>query len=353
LFASAQAQNLVPNSKLEDVNTCTELNAPCSPSAWFCVKEFVPGGYYHQYPDRAASGQQYFELFVVMNAPARQYWQTLLLCKLVPGEKYEASIKVSAHEIGPNLNDIGFYLTKGFIYAQKDTLLQPPDYINFLDAGIDRLKHNWFQLTKTFTAASDAQYLIIGNFSAEDNRSILRKRNQGNLVTLMMDDISIKPVNMAVCAGAQNTKDSLYAIKKRHSGDAVAVLVQPVVTPVNKPTMDSIVTIKEKKTDTLQISNVLFEFDRHVLINPDTLEVFRDILSNPAVKKITVAGFADDAGTAAYNKILSEKRAAEIARLIAVRFSLPSAIIHAEGRGISTLYADKIRNRRVDIYVYY
>lgn len=353
LFASTQAQNLVPNGKLEDVNICTELHAPCSPSAWFCVRQFVPGGYYHQYPDRAASGKQYFELNAAINAPARQYWQTKLMCKLVPGAQYEASVKISAHEIGPNLNDIGFYLTKDFIYAKKDSLLQPGDYLNFLDADVERLKYNWFQLTKTFTATSDAQFLIIGNFSAEDNRSILRKRNQGYLVTLMIDDISIKPVNTVICASAQNTRDSLYAIKKRHSGDSVAVQLKTPDTLVNKQPLDSIVIIQQEKIDTLQLSNLLFEFDRHVLINPDTIEVFRSVLQNRKIIKIRVVGFTDDAGSEAYNKTLSTKRAVEIARLIAGRFAIAPSIIYAEGKGISNFYSEKSRNRRVDIYVYY
>jgi outer membrane protein OmpA-like peptidoglycan-associated protein len=348
-----RAQNIVPNGNLEDVNICTELHAPCSPSAWFIVKKYVPGGYYHQYPDKAASGKQYFDLFVVINGPGRQYWQTKLLCKLVPGEKYEASVKVSAAEIGPNLNDIGFYFTNSFIFSQKDTLLRPPVYINFLDAKVKKLKHNWFQLTKEFTATADESCLIIGNFNSEDNRSILRKRNNGNLINLMIDDIAITPLQATICADYQQMKDSLYSIRKRHSGDTILSKPDLITTPEIIKPADTPVTITSEKVDTLRLSNVLFEFDRYVLINPDTLETFRTMLSNTAIKKIRVIGYTDDAGTEAYNKNLSAKRAAEIARLLASKFGISTSIIQAEGKGISTYYTDKSLNRKVDIYIYY
>ncbi|MEO5594453.1 MAG: hypothetical protein ABIR15_21965, partial [Chitinophagaceae bacterium] len=284
IFISAflQGQNIVPNGDLEDVNICTEWNAPCSPSAWFIVKQYIPGGYYHQYPDKAASGKQYFDLRVVINGRGRQYWQTKLLCKLVPGEKYEVSVKVSAAGIGPNLHDIGFYFTNSFIFSYNDTLLQPPVYINFLDAKVKGLKHNWFQLTKEFTATGDESCLIIGNFNAEDNQSIIKQRNSSYFINLMIDDITVTPLQNTTCAGYQQIKDSLYAIRKRHSGDTIFGKPELADT-TNKKKADTTVTIKNEKVDTLHVSNVLFEFDRYQLINPDTLEAFRPVLSNSTI----------------------------------------------------------------------
>ncbi|MEP6746585.1 MAG: OmpA family protein [Bacteroidota bacterium] len=348
-----QGQNIVPNGDLEDVNICTELNAPCSPSAWFIVKKYIPGGYYHQYPDKAASGTQYFDLLVVRNGSGRQYWQTKLLCNLVPGEKYEASVKVSAAEIGPNLHDIGFYFTHNFIFSYNDTLLRPPVYINFLDAKVKKLKHNWFQLTKEFTATGNESCLIIGNFNANDNNAIIKERNGGYIINLMIDDIAVTPLHTTICADYQQRKDSLYAIRKRHSGDTVLAKQDIIATINDINKVDTRGTVKENTVDTLHLSNVLFEFDHYQLINPDTLEVFRSVLSNSTIKKIQVVGYTDDAGTEAYNKDLSLKRAQEVGRLIGEKFQIFSGAIQAEGRGISREYADKSLNRRVDIYVYY
>ena len=349
------AQNIVPNGDLEDINICTELNAPCSPAAWFAVKQYVPGGYFHQYPDKAASGHEYFDLFVVMRQAGRQYWQTQLLCHLIPGQQYEASIKIAAGENGPNINDIGFYFTDRFIYSPNDTLLQPPHYIDFLDATIKKLKHNWFRLTKTFTASGEESCLIVGNFNPESNRSILQKRNMGNLINIMIDDIVIKPRNAKVCVDYKLRQDSLYAIRKRHSGDTLLTVTgQKPDTLVNKPaTTERLPTIISGKIDTLRLSNVLFDFDKYVLIHPDTIDAFRKVLTDTAVKRIEVVGYTDDAGSAAYNAKLSARRAQEIARLIIERLGVNQAIIQWDGRGISTYYSTRNNNRRVDIYVYY
>ena len=353
-FYLLQAQNIVPNGNLEDVNICTELHAPCSPSAWFIVRKSIPGGYYHIYPNHAASGKQYFDLNVANAGKSRQYWQTMLLCKLVPGEKYEVSIKIAGGEPGPNVNDIGLYFTNNFIFSKNDTLLQPREYLNFLDAEISRLKNNWFLLKKEFTAATDATCLVIGNFSSEDNRSIVSKRgSRYNLVNMMVDDIVINPLHAAPCSGYQHNKDSLYAIRERHSNDTLISKNNSIDTVKNEKTAVTLLPEQTKKTDTLQLSNVLFEFDRYKLLNPDTLETFRMMLSNPAIKRIQVVGYTDDAGSEAYNKNLSEKRAKEIARLVVSKFGISTSIIQAEGKGISTSYTDKSLNRRVDIYIYY
>jgi len=349
-----QGQNIVPNGNLEDVNICTELHAPCSPSAWFTVRKSIPGGYYHVYPDHAASGKQYFDLNVANAGKSRQYWETMLLCKLVPGEKYEVSIKIAGGEPGPNVNDIGLYFTSNFIFSKNDTLLQPHDYLNFLDATISRLKNNWFLLKKEFTAAADATCLVIGNFSSEDNTSIITKRgSRYNLVNMMVDDIVVNPLHAASCSGYQRNKDSLYAIKERHSNDTLISKNYSIDTVKNEKIAVTLFPEQTKKTDTLQLSNVLFEFDRYKLLNPDTLETFRAMLSNPAIKRIQVVGYTDDAGSEAYNKNLSEKRAKEIARLVVSKFGIATAIIQAEGKGISTSHTDKSLNRRVDIYIYY
>jgi len=356
-FHFLQAQNIVPNGNLEDINICTEINAPCSPSAWFAVKQYTPGGYYHRYPEKAASGNQYFDLFVVLRPPQRQYWQTKLLCSLVAGQKYGASVKVAAGEIGPNINDIGFYFTNRFIYSKQDTLLQPANYLDFRDADIKKLKNNWFQLTKQFTADSNETCLIIGNFSSEDNRAILQKRQRGTYINIMIDDIVIQPVNGSSCPDSRQRKDSLYAYRKRHSGDSVIGSDKTVreTVPDDEKITDTpgAAIIQTEKTDTIQLNNVLFEFDKHILIHPDTIEAFRSVLTSPAVKSIQVVGYTDDAGSISYNTKLSERRAQEIARLISKRFKIPSAIIRSEGRGISVYHLEKSRNRRVDIYVHY
>ena len=87
--------------------------------------------------------------------------------------------------------------------------------------------------------------------------------------------------------------------------------------------------------------------------NPDTLQRYKSLLTRAGIKRIQVVGFTDDTGSEAYNLELSQKRAREIARLLAAKFGLQPAMISAEGRGISTVYPTKVENRRVEIYIFH
>jgi len=339
-----QAQNIVPNSSFEYINICDEFHSPCSPGAWFAANKKNANGYYHPNNAPAASGGRYLALAVVKADSTRQYWETMLLCGLTAGEKYEVSVKIAAGKTGPNMNDIGFYFTNRFISSDKDTLLQPAGYLPFRDAKVTKLENNWFLLSKEFTALTGARFLIIGNFSPESNSSIFKKRNnRDTVIRLLVDDIVISPENRITCPGYKKTEDSLFSITKRHSIDTGKVSKAP----------DTGLAAKPAKTDTLRLNNVLFALNSYVLIHPDTLEAFRPLLTNPAIKRIQVIGYADDSGKELYNKELSAKRAEEITRLLAEKFGVPAALIQAEGKGVSTYYTDKSLNRRVDIYIYY
>jgi outer membrane protein OmpA-like peptidoglycan-associated protein len=77
------------------------------------------------------------------------------------------------------------------------------------------------------------------------------------------------------------------------------------------------------------------------------------VFTSKDIFSIRVIGYTDDAGTDAYNLSLSAKRADEIKRLIVEKFRISPSIISAEGKGISTSYAGKSQNRRVEVYIYH
>lgn len=350
-------QNLVPNGTLEDANICTERQQPCSPSGWFYIRKGEVSGYFSP---SVGNGYRYLMLLTANSENAiRTYWETMLLCPLVPGEKYTVRLRVASNGVGPNLHDIGFYFTDSLLFAGEDTLLRPDNYLQFADAKVEELPHYWFKLEKEFTVSEAHQYLIVGNFSRESNRKIIRERNfKEREMRMMIDDLEIIPENKAICAGAQHVKDSLYAIRERHSiglsRDTVVVAKDSVVPVVVPAVRDSIVErLQERKIDTLRINNIQFEFNSYVLKNVAVLDSMSGFFVGKEIKRIQVVGYADNTGTDAYNKSLSEKRAKEISRLITARFGVSPALIESEGRGISNDYADKRLNRRVEVYVYH
>ena len=372
-----QAQNLVPNPSFEDVNICSEYLQPCSPSAWFYLSRKLTTGYFPRYP--SATGHRHLQLVAASRtSPNRQYWETKLLCALQAGERYAASMKIAAPanhgELGktcPNLRDIGLWFTNGFVFVQGDSILQPRSFLSFTNASVRDLKNGWFEIKKEFISNTNSAFLIVGNFGKLSNDDLMYQRNTvGNEIDILVDDIALLPLKAQACPSYDKTKDSLYAIHRRHSQKLIPDALGPDLAdstpdvartgnPSSPPNNDTTSSSTPNPTslpppaDTIVIQNIQFDFDKYLMQNPDTLQRYRSLLTRPDVKKIQVVGFTDDAGSEAYNLDLSEKRAHEIARLLSQRLDIPPTLIEAEGRGISRKFAEKWLNRRVEIYIFH
>ena len=83
-------------------------------------------------------------------------------------------------------------------------------------------------------------------------------------------------------------------------------------------------------------------------------KIANSILANPTVDKVTVTGYTDDRGAAAYNKGLSERRAKSVADYL-VGKSLDSNMVSSNGLGednpiaSNATAAGRRDNRRVEI----
>lgn len=402
LCQQSNGQNLVPNPSFEDINTCAEFAQPCSPSAWFYLSRKLTTGYFPRFP--SATGHRHLQIVAASRVSVnRQYWETMLLCPLRAGERYRVSLKIAAPgnkeaELSvkcPNLRDIGLWFTSRFVFVQGDSLLQPSGFLSLAGASPQDLKNGWFEIKKEFTASGNASILVIGNFVRTANLDILDQRSwTGSTIDVLVDDISIIPVNGSICPGYQKVKDSLYAITRRHSDnvpgeeddvDSFPGGVRPrggqpggrvpggkdpdrsnddgrTTDPLFGPEPRRVVDTPKSsrppvppppKTDTLIVHNIQFDFDKYLVQNPDTLQRYRSLLTRPGIKKIQVVGFTDDVGSEVYNKDLSEKRAREVARLLSVKFGVDASLITAEGRGISRSYPTRELNRRVEIYIFH
>ena len=382
-----QSQNLVPNPSFEDVNTCAEFSQPCSPSAWFFLSRKLTTGYFPRFP--SATGSRHLQIVAASRETVnRQYWETMLLCPLQAGERYTISLKIASpgskkaelSTICPNLRDIGLWFTTRFVFVQGDSILQPRSYLSFTGAPAKDLKNGWFEIKKEFVPTANSTILVVGNFIRTSNADIMEQRSSPNpTIDILVDDISVVRMKGPICTSYQKTKDSLYAITRRHSdnqpgdsdpdfsdtlppGHSSDSLRRPGTAPINDPLFGPeprrvIDTPRlshlPPETDTLVIRNIQFDFDKYLIQNPDTLQRFRSLLTRPGVKKIQVVGFTDDTGSETYNLDLSQKRAREIARLLSSKFDISPALIEAEGRGISRKYPTKDLNRRVEIYIFH
>jgi outer membrane protein OmpA-like peptidoglycan-associated protein len=356
------AQNLVPNPSFEDVNMCAEYDQPCSPSAWFYLSRKLTTGYFPRYS--SATGTRHLQIVAVSRETVnRQYWETMLLCRLRAGERYSVSLKVASPETQttlskhcPNLRDIGLWFTNRWIFVQGDSLLQPRSYLSFTSAATTDLKNGWFEIKKEFIPTANSNILIVGNFYRMANADIMDQRGSTNpTIDILADDISVVPVKGTTCGTEKRIKDSLYAVTWRHSEH------WPPIEEVDTPAGDAErrvtdtprASLPKPATDTIIVHNIQFDFDQYLIQNPDTLKQYRKLLSRSGIKKIQVLGFTDDVGSKAYNLDLSQKRAQEVARLLASTFNIDPALIEAEGRGISEDYPTRELNRRVEIYIFH
>jgi outer membrane protein OmpA-like peptidoglycan-associated protein len=219
-----QGQNLVPNPSFEDINTCSEFNQPCSPSAWFFLSRKLTTGYFPRFP--SATGSRHLQIVAASRATAnRQYWETMLLCPLEAGEHYTVSLKIASPRNNtelsttcPNLRDIGLWFTTRFVFVLGDSILQPRTYLSFQGATTRDLKNGWFEIKKEFVPTANSTILIVGNFVRTANADIMDQRNYPNpTIDILVDDISVVRLKGATCPGAQKIKDSLYSILRRHS----------------------------------------------------------------------------------------------------------------------------------------
>jgi outer membrane protein OmpA-like peptidoglycan-associated protein len=370
-----QSQNLVPNPSFEDVNTCAEFEQPCSPSAWFFLSRKFTTGYFPRFA--SATGSRHLQIVAASRETVnRQYWETMLLCPLQAGERYSVSLKVASpasntalSRICPNLRDIGLRFTTRFVFVQGDSILQPRNYLSFTGATTKDLKNGWFEIKKEFVPTTSSTILIVGNFDRIANADIMEQRNfPGSTIDILVDDISVVRMKGPICSNYQRTKDSLYAIIRRHSdnhpgdSDPDSSDTLPAPTPINDslfgPEPRRVIDTPKplhpsRATDTIVIHNIQFDFDKFLIQNPDTLQRYRRLLTRPGIKKIQVVGFTDDTGSEIYNLDLSKKRAREVARQISIKFNVPPTLIEAEGRGISRAYPTKDLNRRVEIYIFH
>ena len=122
---------------------------------------------------------------------------------------------------------------------------------------------------------------------------------------------------------------------------------------------DSVQCGKAKRMVTLDLNNVLFDFDSYVVTPPGKKELDKLCadLGKSDFKKIDIIGYTDNVGSDPYNKELSLKRAQSIMAYMKTKLTKSGIVWKAEGRGSSNPLVSggkseaQQMNRRVEIYI--
>jgi outer membrane protein OmpA-like peptidoglycan-associated protein len=318
--SSVHGQNLVFNSNFEDVNYCTERKQACSPAAWFYITN-NPLGYHKK------NGNYAFALSGFGNS-VHQYWQTKLADPLVPGNEYRVIFDVNT--LTSELENYGFLFTDEILFLERDTMLNPPNYIAMADQKTERLKSGWFRVEKRFTASTNHQYLIVGKY---------KKSEVENPPSFFLDNLNVHPVNR-YSIQQNSLKDSIYFARQRHR----------YYTNTDK-TVPAQLDVEKDKIDSLVLTDLKFKFDNAEIRNPEVIEKFRSKLNPKNITAVFIYGYTDSIGSADYNFDLSQARADAVKKLLIQHYFIPANMIIAIGRGISRQFSDIDSNRRVEIIV--
>lgn len=341
-----QSQSILLNGSFEEVNICEEHKAKCSPAGWFFVRQISAQGFFTTNKLEGTEGNNYLGILTASaESSYRHYWQTRLLCPILKGKKYTVTLRISSNEVGPNLNYIGLLPSNNFIYSELDTLIQTDSAISLLGAKVKRLKHNWFEIEKSFIAEQNATHLILGNFSTQSNQEILQQLSLVKNYLILVDAINLnssEPCNEKQAIGLQ-----IRNTVKRH-----LTVKAPENEPIKIIRKDSIKSEEKKPIETIVIQNILFDLNSFRLKNEILLDIYKSRISKIKIGRVLVLGFTDDSGSPQFNQELSTKRAEEVARVLCERFLIAPAKIQAEGRGISREFNEKEKNRRVEILIF-
>ena len=301
-------QNLIPNASFEKCNQCprrlggfdnnvvgwktptlgsTDYFNGCSNSMG------TPANFNGS--QTAKNGSAYAGLYLYAPEDYREYIQTTLTRTLVKGEEYRLIFYLSRAENSDfAIQNIGVLFSEQELSANtKKAMTKKYWYSNgasghhYLEVKGDKFLNNteeWTKFEISFTALGTERSLIVGNFNTNARTRVKKTtRNAKKGAYYYIDGFSLYATS-----GVIAQENNLVSLD----------LEGPVAL-----------------NTTLRFENVLFEFDRSVLLETaksDIEKVYQHLLNNGELK-IHIEGHTDNVGTEIYNRSLSDNRCQAVA----------------------------------------
>ncbi len=208
----------------------------------------------------------------------REYIQIQLKEPLVEGQNYIFEIWLASLEGGLRCNNMGAYFTdKPMKIVGEERISVKPTV--FAAKVIDSKTGGWQKVTLKFKASSESDWLIIGNFDA-DETTLVMPTTVGNLNYgyYYLDDVSLRK--------------------------AEPILNVPVKD-------DDLRRVKLEVGKTIRLKDIFFDTDKADLLPRSNVELNKlvTILRENPTLEIEVIGHTDNVGEVNYNLNLSRRRA--------------------------------------------
>jgi len=255
----------------------------------------------------------------------REYVQVQLLEPLIVGQSYEVAFWVNHLPRSLQIDGLGaFFASEKTEIAGEARLPGPPQ----VSAGeIVRCPDGaWTEISGRFTAATAANYLIIGNFSADQQTRIAMPCSDHlNFAYYYIDDVSVRKVEP----------------------------ILPVPAPV-----DDLATLKVEEGLVVELKNIFFETDKDELLPRSFIELNKllALMGRQPSMVIRINGHTDNQGADDYNLELSERRSRAVVDFLLDQGIDPQRVSY-RGFGSTRPIADngteagRQLNRRVEFVV--
>ncbi len=215
----------------------------------------------------------------------REYIQIQLREPLVIGQQYYLQFWTSHLPRSLQVNQLGAHFSKKEISLKVDDLLPLRPQVYAKDI-LRAPNHQWIRVSGEFTAQTEGEFLIIGNFFPDSLTQVkAHTPDKLNFAYYYIDDVLLKKVEPFIDVPVK--ADDLSQLK-----------LEPGVL--------------------VQLKNIFFDTDKAELLPRSYVELNKllHILQKNPTMVIQIGGHTDNRGNAAYNLELSRKRAQAVAEFL-------------------------------------
>ncbi len=348
ISTAGRSQDLIANASFERCNLCpTKLGSFDQDVIFWSAPTMGSTDYFNSCsafmgtPENfngkqsAQGGTAYAGFYLYAPQDYREYLQTRLGGALIKGREYHLTFYISRAE-GSDfaIREIGVLLADRELNVEtKKTLtkkhwfasgIRNYNYFEINKNGYWEQTRKWVKLEVKFRAKGNEEYLIIGNFKPNAKtrvRETVRTAKKG--AYYYIDSFSLVPVKEdIVAAGAEEGPSEIESLALN---------------------------------TTHRFENVLFEFDRFVLLETAKSDIRKlyDYLNRYSDLSIHIDGHTDNIGAPAYNTALSGYRCKAVVQYL-IQLGLDQNRISWQAHGGNTPIADnktdegRKLNRRVE-----
>jgi len=361
LAVNCQQPNLLANGSFEDINICTEYEAPCAPAAWFIV---TPTKVKWPPPKDGQGVMPIVYDNIYTPALRRSFPYTMTLCPLKAGKEYDLVLWLYTGEWPFTHLDV--VLTAADPTRSPSVIGEITPSFSLSQADVTTTdKNGWMLVRRRFTVDEEKKFFLIGNVMVSEAyprklEKKLREAGPGD-IKFYIDSISLTAADTTekVCSSYAYNHSLVYEEHRRHSDHIYLDLPPGKIPP--QPSHDTLTSTQPPPADTLLVPGVFFATNSSEINSSyaQQLDSFLVKISSKKPARIEINGHTDNTATDELNDALSLRRATSIRDYIVKRLPGLQTSISVNGYGSRYPVADndtpsgKARNRRVEIVLTY